>query len=168
MQKSGIVLISSGVAIAVGLILVVVGSQVILEDIIQGEGQVRTGEPLEISINMDPDKTSVGVVVVQAVEPDPEVTIHATVIDPFGSEVTNMQVSEKLAEELFDVDIQGEYMLIVKNEGVDQVQVFGAIGPQPDATQTALAFGPMYVLIAGMIGLVGVAAYTITGKLRRK
>ena len=49
MQKSGIMLVISGALIVIGLILLVVGNQVILEGVSQGNGIVSVNQDLIIS-----------------------------------------------------------------------------------------------------------------------
>src|SRR3989338_4210468 len=45
-----------------------------------------------------------------------------------------------------------------------QIKVFGVIGPEPDAGKKSLGFISLYILIIGLIGMVGVAIYAIKNR----
>lgn len=164
MQKSGIMLIVSGALIVVGLILLVVGNQVILEGVSQGSGVVSVNQDLGISGEFSSKELGYGVYAVQIME-FREDTFSAKVLDPSGIEVSSEAIQSETMEKEFQIDQTGDYKLIVQSNG-NESQVFGAIGPLPDAGKKSLGFLSSYILIAGMIGLVVSGIYGVKKRKR--
>ncbi len=167
MNRMAVTLAGSGCAVAVGLILMAIGTQAVLEDVIQGSGTVGAGEYLEVEVAMDPDAEATGVFAVQVLETVEGSEITARVLDPLGSVVAFEDVKEDSIEGRFDVTDEGAHRLIVENEGEGKPLAFGAIGPLPDASARALAFIPFYILLAGVMGMAGLAIYW-AASIRRK
>ena len=165
MQKAGIGMIVSAVLIAVGLVLVVVGNQIILEGVSQGNGKVSSNQPLEILVYFDSQNTSTGVFAVQTMELKDN-TLSVRVFDPFGIEIISQLINEETVEKDFDIIETGEYKIIIESASNEEIQVFGAIGPVPDAGKKSLGFISIYILIIGMIGLVVVGIYGIKNRKR--
>lgn len=163
MQKAGIILIISGALIVIGLILLAVGNQILLEGVFQGNGVVNSNQDLVISGDFDPDKSSVGVFAVQVME-FKENRISAKVLDPFDNEIASKNIDAETIEEGFDILDSGIYKLIIQSNSDEEFQVFGAIGPLPDAGKKSLSFVSAYVLIIGMVGLVGSAIYRVKNR----
>ena len=166
MQKSGILLIISGALIVIGLVLLVLGNQIILEGVNQENGKVSLDNNLVISNSFEiEDTTSIGVFAIQIMEfKDNE--LSARLIDPSGIEIVSQVINEETIEKEFEVSSTGTYKLIIDSTSNEEIHVFGAIGPVPDAGKKSLGFISIYVLIIGMIGLVLVGIYGI--KNRRK
>ena len=165
MQKSGLIIVISGALVVIGLILMVLGNQIILEGVSQGNGIVSLEQTLIISADFDSQNTSTGVFAVQIME-FKDNTFSAKVLDSFDSEVISLSINEETVEKEFDVLETGTYKLIIGNTSNDEVQVFAAIGPLPDAGKKSLGFISVYILIIGMIGLVVGAIYGIKNKIR--
>ncbi|MBI1662292.1 MAG: hypothetical protein IS860_02120 [Nitrosopumilus sp.] len=165
MQKAGIILVVSGALIVIGLILLAVGNQVILEGVFQGNGKISSSQDLIISGDFNSDELSIGIFAVQVME-FKENTVLAKVLDPFDNEIASKNVDEETIEEEFDIVDAGEYKLIIQTESSEEIQVFGAIGPLPDAGKKSLSFISAYILIIGMVGLIGSGIYRI--KSRKK
>ena len=144
-HKSGIMLVGSGIAIIAGLVLVALGNQIILEGVVQGEGGVGIGESLVVQSMFDSEDAQMG----------------ARVLDPHGTEIVSEGIDSDTVEMEFDVTGVGEYRLVVEGSNSVQTHVFGAIGPLPDAGKKALGFVSVYVLAAGMAGLIGGGAYSL-------
>lgn len=161
MNKSGIMLAGSGAAIIAGLVLVAAGNQIILEGVVQGEGGVGVGNPLVVQGMFDSDDAQTGGVFAVQVMEFEEGSFHARVIDPHGIEIISEGIDRDTIEMEFDVTDVGEYKLVVEGTGSVQTHVFGAIGPLPDAGKKALGFVSVYVLAAGMAGLIGGGAYAV-------
>ena len=159
MQKLGIILICSVALIAIGLILSVLGNQVILEGVSQGDGKVSLDQTLTISVDFVSQDTS-GVFAVQIME-FKDNTFFAKVLDPFDSEIIFQSINEKTIEKEFDVLETGTYKLIIESTSNEENIVFAAIGPLPDAGKKLLGFISVYILVFGMVGLVGVGIYGI-------
>ena len=165
MQKLGIILICSVALIAIGLILSVLGNQVILEGVSQGDGKVSLDQTLTISADFVSQDTSIGVFAVQIME-FKDNTFSAKVLDPFGNEIISQTINEETIEEGFDVLETGTYKLIIQSTNNEETQMFAAIGPLPDAGKKSLGFISVYVLVIGMIGLVAAGIYGIKNRVR--
>lgn len=163
MQKAGIILVASGALIVIGLILLAVGNQIILEGVFQGNGKINSSQDLTILGEFNSEVSSVGVFAVQVME-FKENTISARILDPFDNEITSKNVDEETIEEEFDIIDTGSYKLIIQTNSNEDIQVFGAIGPLPDAGKKSLSFVSAYILIIGMVGLVGSGIYKIKSK----
>ena len=146
--------------IVIGLILLVVGNQVILEGISQGSEKVSSSQTLTISVDFDSQETSIGVFAVQIME-FKDNTFSAKVLDPFDSEIIFQAINKQTIEKKFDVLETGTYKLIIESIGDEEPIVFAAIGPLPDAGKKSIRFISVYTLIIGMIGLVVVGIYGI-------
>ena len=165
MQKFGIMLVGTTSLIVIGLILLVVGNQIILGGISQGEGKITSSQTLVISVDIDSEETTKGVFAVQIMEFKDNI-FSAKVLDPFDSEIIFQTINEETIEKEFDVLETGTYKLIIESTSNEEPMIFAAIGPLPDANKQLLGSISMIILVIGMIGLVVVGIYGI--KYRRK
>lgn len=165
MQKSGIVLVISGGLIVIGLVLLVLGNQIILEGVSQGNGKIKSEQALTIIGNLDTQKTLTGVFAVQIIEFKDNI-FSVKVLDPLDIEIISQEINEDTIEKEFEIVETGTYKLIIESISNEESQVFGAIGPLPDGNKTLLGFISIYVLVIGMIGLVGVGIYQIKSKIK--
>lgn len=163
MQKSGIILIVSGTLIVIGLILLVLGNQIVLEGVSQGNGKVSTTQTLNFSADFDMQETPTGVFAVQIID-FKENTFSARVLDPSDNEIVFQTINEETIENKFNVSESGSYKLIIESIENEETQVFGAIGPLPDTEKKLLGFISIYILVAGMIGLIGAGIYEVKNK----
>ena len=163
MEKAGIILVVSGALIVVGLILLAAGNQIILEGVSQGNGKINSSQDLTISGEFDSEESTTGVFAVQVMEFKKKI-VSAKILDPFGNEIVSKNVDEETIEEEFDITDTGSYKLIIQSDSNEDIQVFGAIGPLPDAGKKSLSFVSAYILIIGMVGLVGSGIYKIKSK----
>ena len=164
MQKLGIILICSVGLIAIGLILSVLGNQIILEGVSQGDGKVSSDQTLVISVDFVSKDTS-GVFAVQIIE-FKDNTFSAKVLDPFDSEIISQTINEETIENGFDVSETGTYKLIIESTSNEETQMFAAIGPLPDTGKKSLGFVSVYILVIGMVGLVASGIYGIKNRVR--
>lgn len=164
MRKSGTIIVGSGILIIAGLFLLVLGNQAILEGVVQDNGMIRSEQTLTISTDFDSQVTSIGIFAVQIIE-FKENTFYAKILNPFDIEIISQEISEETIEEEFDVLDSGTYKLIIQSNNNEVTQVFGAIGPMPDSGKKTLGFIPVYVIVAGMVGL---AVVGIVGIKNRK
>ena len=164
MQKLGIILICSVGLIAIGLILSVLGNQIILEGVCQGDGKVSSDQTLVISVDFVSKDTS-GVFAVQIIE-FKDNTFSAKVLDPFDSEIISQTINEETIEKGFDVLETGTYKLIIESTSNEEIIVFAALGPLPDAGKKSLSFISVYILITGMVGLVVAGIYGVKNRAR--
>jgi hypothetical protein len=163
-QKSALV-VGSGAVIIIGLFLLVLGNQAILEGIIQDNGMVSSEQAFSISNNFDSQTTPIGVFAVQITE-FRENTFTAKIFDPLDIEITSHQINDEIIEEEFKVIDSGTYKLIIQSNSNEETLVFGAIGPLPDSGKQVLGFIPVYVIIAGMLGLAIVGILGIKNRRR--
>ena len=163
MQKAGIILVASGALIVIGLILLAVGNQIILEGVFQGNGKINSSQDLTISGEFDSEESTIGVFAVQVME-FKDKTVSAKILDPFDNQIVSKNVDEETIEEEFDITDTGSYKLVIQTDSNEDIQVFGAIGPLPDAGKKSLSFISAYILIIGMVGLVGAGIYRIKSK----
>jgi hypothetical protein len=164
-QKSGIMLMSSAALIAIGLLLLVLGNQIILEGISQGDGRVSSSQSLIVSVDFDSQETSTGIFAVQIMEFKDNI-FSVKVLDPLESEIIFQTINEETIEKEFDVLETGTYKLIIESTSNEEPMIFAAIGPLPDANKQLLGSISIIILVIGMIGLVVVGIYGI--KYRRK
>ncbi len=165
MQKSGIMLVSSAALIVIGLILGVLGNQIILEGISQGTGKVSSSQTLSISVEFDSEETAIGIFAVQIMEFKDNI-FSAKVLDPFDNEIISQTINEETIEKEFDVLETGTYKLIIESISNEEPIVFAAIGPLPDAGKKSLGFISMIILVSGMVGLVVVGIYGVKNRRR--
>ena len=164
MQKSIIILIIPGALIGIALILLVLGNQMILEGINQGNGKISQSQSLIISAEFDIQETTQGVFAVQIID-FKDNTLTVKILDPLDIEIISQIINEESIEKEFDIVDNGIYKLVIENEGNEEIQVFGAMGPLPDANKKLLGLISVCILIIGMIGMVG---YVINGIKKRK
>ena len=154
MQKSGLIIVGSGTLIVIGLALLALGNQIILDGVSQGDGKVSINQDIIVSTNFDSQKTSVGVFAVQIMNLEDNV-FSAKVFDPLEIEIISLKINEETVEKEFDVLESGVYKLVIKSSNDEESQVFGAIGPLPDEGEKSISYISVYVVIIGMVGLFG-------------
>ena len=157
--------VASGALIGIGLILSVLGIQVTLEGISEGNGKISSSQTLTISSDFDSQDTSIGIFWIQTIE-FKDNTFSARVLDPFDSVIMSLTINEETIEEKFDVLETGTYKLIIESTGSEETQVFGAIGPLPDADSKSLDRISWIILVMGMVGLVGSGIYAVKNRKR--
>ena len=165
MHKSNIVIVGSGAMIIVGLILVVVGNQLVLQDVVQNNGKVSITQPLVIQNTFDTEISQTGIFGINIIDFEGD-TFHARVIDPHGTTIVSEEINSDTFETKFEINDNGEYELIVEGTNSVEKHVFGAIGPLPDAGKKAFENISVYVLAAGMAGIIIGAIYMFSTKRR--
>ena len=166
MQKSGLIIVILGLLIATGLLVSIIGNQVTLEGIIQGNGKVSSTQTVTISADFDMEKSPIGVFAVQVME-FKENTIHMKILDPLDNEIISQDVDEDTVEEKFDVLQTGTYELIIYSSDDEGIYVTGAIGPLPDESKKfIISMISTSTLIIGMVGLIVVGIYEIKNRKR--
>ena len=151
-----------GSIVGVGIILSFYGNQVIFEDLNKGEGQVKFGENLIIPVELDNTETQTGIYAVQIINFKEGIT--AKILDPFDKEIESQSMDKEVFEGRFNIAVSGIYKLVIENIDEKEIKVFGVIGPEPDAGKKSLGFISLYILIIGLIGMVGVAIYAIKNR----
>jgi len=165
-QRSGLIIVILGLLIASGLLVSIVGNQITLEGIIQGNGEVSASQTVAISADFDMEKSPIGVFAVQIMEIK-ENTVHMKILDPLGVEIILQSVNEDTVEEKFDILQNGTYQLIIYSSNDEGIYVTGAIGPLPDENKKfIISVISTTTLIIGMIGLIIVGIYEIKSRKR--
>ena len=154
------VIVSS--TVGVGIILSFYGNQVIFEDLIKGEGQVKFGENLIIPVELDNTKTQTGIYAIQIINFKEGIT--AKILDPFDKEIESQSINEEVFEGRFNITMPGIYKLVIENTDEKEIKIFGVVGPEPDAGKKSLVSISPWILIIGLIGVVGVAIYAIKNR----
>ena len=166
MQKSGLIIVILGLLIVTGLVVSIIGTQMTLEGINQGNGEVSSTQTVTISTDFDMEKTPVGIFAVQVME-FKENTISIKILDPSDIEIIFQEVNEDTIEEKFDVLETGTYQLIIQSSNDEGIYVTGAIGPLPDASKkNIISIISTSTLLIGMIGLVVIGIYGIKNRKR--
>ncbi|MEJ2259297.1 MAG: hypothetical protein P8X78_02110 [Nitrosopumilaceae archaeon] len=146
-----------GVLIGAGIILSFYGNYILFEDLVQGHGEVFDGQDLVIEVELDKSKTKSGIFAIQILD-FKEGVVTASIIDPSNITIESESINQEVFEGLFEVTSSGNYKLLIENKG-EKANVFGVIGPEPDEWKKALSNISMYILVAGLVGMAGVAVY---------
>ena len=160
MQRTSILFVIVGGIVCTGIILSFYGNQVIFEDLIKGEGQIKVGESLTIPAELD-NETQNGIYAIQIIDSK---GVKATILDPFDVEIESQSINEEDFEGQFKIATSGTYKLVIENTNDKEVKIFGVIGPEPDAGKKSLGFISLYVLIIGLIGMIIVPIYAIKNR----
>jgi hypothetical protein len=161
-QRQGILFVIVGSIVGVGIILSFYGNQVIFEDLIKGEGQVKFGENLIIPVELDNTETQTGIYAIQIINFKEGIT--AKILDPFDKEIESQSINEEVFEGRFNITMSGIYKLVIENTDEKEIKIFGVVGPEPDAGKKSLVSISPWILIIGLIGVVGVAIYAIKNR----
>ena len=153
MQKIGLMVVVSGALIVIGLILLALGNQVILDEINQGNGIVSTNQDVIISTDIDSQETSMGIFAIQVMNIEENI-LSVKILDPLDIEISSADIYEETTEKTFSILETGEYKLVIQSTSNEEIHVFGAIGPLPDENKKSLSYISIAVLIIGMIGLI--------------
>ena len=94
-------LVIVGVLIAIGAMLLIVGSQTITGDLVIEEGKINNLTQLEISTELDPDVNTQGVYAIQTIE-GKEYDITAVVVDPSDAKIRDVIVNRNSFEDNFE------------------------------------------------------------------
>jgi hypothetical protein len=154
MQKIGLMVVVSGALIVIGLILLALGNQMILDEINQGNGIVSTNQDMVISADIDSQETSIGIFAIQVMSIEENI-LSVKILDPLDIEISSADIYEETTEKTFNILETGEYKLVIQSTSNEEIQVFGAIGPLPDENKKSLSYISVAVLIIGMIVLIG-------------
>ena len=158
MEKGLISLLIVGSLIAAGIILSFYGSQLTTQDIIVKEETIAPGSTVEVSIELDPKVNELGVfaVLFQKYEED---SFSVSVYDPSGSIVVSKIAEKESIEERFEIISDGTYKLEIENSGLEESQIVVGIGYMPGASTLSIGITGFYLLIVGLVGIVGIGVY---------
>ena len=167
MEKSVVFLVIVGGLLATGIILSFYGAQLTTQDLIANEGIVSLGESFEIQAELDPTKSETGVFVIQILDfKDNEIT--AKISDPLDYEILSKSFDKGSIEERFEIASEGTYKLIIENLSPEDIQIMTLIGHMPDEDTLSVGIAGFFILIVGLVGIVGVGIYVIRTKRKEK
>lgn len=167
MRKSNTLLVAVGGLVGLGIILSFYGNQVIFEDLAKEEGDIKFGQDLIVRVELDETQNKKGIYAVQILNFKDDGIFSANVYDPSGIEIESQTIREEVFEGQFDILSSGSYQLVVKSANQEDVKVYGVIGPEPDAGVKSLGFVSLYILVIGLVGMVGVGIYAIKERKRK-
>ena len=148
-------LVVVGVLIAIGAMLLIIGSQTITGDLVIKEGKINNLTQLEISTELDPDINTQGVYAIQTIE-GKEYDITAFVTDSSNDKIKDVSVNRNSFEDNFDIVNSGTYTLIISTSDTEEIGVVGGIGHVPDSTGVTISIAGFFVIILGMVGIMAV------------
>ena len=163
MAKATKFLVIVGILIGIGAALLFFGSQAITSDIIIQEGQINNTQKIEIRAELDPDTNIEGVFVVQTIEGS-DVSLSATILDPYESKIITNSVITNSFEGVFDITESGTYTLLIETSTDEVVNVVGGIGHMPDASVYSISMAGFVLLLIGMIGVIVVGITLVRGR----
>lgn len=167
MEKSVVFLVIVGGLLATGIILSFYGAQLTTQNLIVNEGIVGLGESFEIQAELDPTKSETGVFVIQILDfTDNEIT--AKISDPLDYEILSKSFDKDSIEERFEIASKGTYKLIIENSSSEDIQIMAVIGYMPDKGTLSVGIIGFFILIVGLVGIVGVGIYVIRTKRKEK
>ena len=167
MNKPGILLIIMGGILAAGLVLSFYAAQWTTENLSRSDDTLSGGESLEIIAELDPATSQTGIFAVNILDFE-EGAISAKVFDPVGAQIISEIFETDRYQETFEVISKGSHRLVIENSGIEDSQVFGAIGHMPSDNITYLNYAGFYLLIAGLIGMGAVGIYAVKNKRKAK
>tara|TARA_Y100000590_G_scaffold61861_1_gene66098 strand:+ start:834 stop:1340 length:507 start_codon:yes stop_codon:yes gene_type:complete len=159
-------LVLVGILIAIGAMLLIVGSQTITGDLAIEEGKINNLTQLEISTALDPDINTQGVYAVQTIE-GKEYEIIATVLDASNDKIRDVAVTRNSFEDNFDIENSGTYTLIISTSESEEIGVVGGIGHVPDSTGVTISVAGFFIIILGMGGIIAIGFMMIRRRKKK-
>ena len=159
-------LVIVGILIAIGAMLLIVGSQTITGDLVIEEGRINNLTELEISTELDPDINTQGVYAVQTIE-GKEYDITAVIIDSSDIKIRDESVNRNSFEDNFEIEQAGTYTLIISTSELEEIPLVGGIGHVPDSTGVSISIAGFFIIIIGMAGVVIIGFMIIRQKKRK-
>ena len=153
--------------LAAGIILSFYGAQLTTQDIIVEEKTVGAGTLVEVSIELDPDvgETAVYAVLIDDFKED---SISISVYDPSGSEILSTNAEKESTEERFEIVSSGNYKLGIENLGNEEAKILAGLGYMPDSSTLSVGITGFYLLIVGLIGIVGIGLFVVRNRQKNK
>ncbi len=167
MNKPIMMLLIVGGLMIGGLVLSFYAAEWTTKNLSQGDDKITSGGSLEIITELDPSTSTTGIYAVNILD-FKEGTISIKVFDPVDTQIIAQTIEVDRYQETFEIISIGSHKLVIENSGVEDSQVFGAIGHMPSDNITFLNYAGFYLLIAGLIGMVTIGIYVVKNKRRIK
>lgn len=152
-----------GGILGTGMILSFYGAQLTTQDIIVQEEIIASSSAVEVAIELDPKVGETGVFAV-LLEKYEEDTISISVYDPLGSKIISKIAEKESTEERFEIESSGTYKLEIENSGLEESQIVAGLGYMPDSGTLSVGVTGFYLLIVGLIGIIGIGFYAIKNR----
>jgi hypothetical protein len=165
-QKSLIFLIFVGALITVGIILSFYGAQLTTQNLTVQEENLAPLSSLQVIAELDPSNGQTGVYGI-LLENFEKGKISIIVLDPLGNQIHSNSVEKETTEERFEIISKGSYTLVVENSGSIETQIVAGIGHMPDSGTLSVGITGFYLLIVGLIGIIGIGVYTVRNRKKR-
>ncbi len=167
MQKSLIFLLFVGALIAAGIILSFYGAQLTTQNLTVKEEILAPESSLEVIAELDPIISETGVYGI-LLENFEDGIISLSVFDPDGALILSNTIEKESTEERFEIISKGSYNLIIENTGSIETQIVAGIGHMPDATTLSVGITGFYILIVGLIGIVGIGIHSVRNRKKQR
>jgi hypothetical protein len=166
-QKPLIFLLFVGSLIGVGIILSFYGAQLTTQNLIVIEENLMPASSIEVIAELDPAISETGVFGI-LLENFEEGKISVSVFDPLGTLILSKIVEKESTEERFEIVSKGSYNLIIENSGSMGTQIVAGMGHMPDTGTLSVGITGFYILIVGLIGIVGVGIYSFRNRKKQR
>lgn len=165
MEKSLIFLLIVGVILGAGIALSFYGAQLSTQNLVVKDETITPGSIVEVTMELDPEVIETGVYAL-LLDDFKENSISISVYDPIGSQIISGIAEKESSEERFEIISAGVYKLEIKNIGTEEAYIVAGLGYMPEAGTLSVGITGFYLVIVGLIGIVGVGFYAV--KNRRK
>ena len=167
MQRPLIFLLIVGSLIGVGIILSFYGAQLATQNLSVKEENLGSDSSMEVMVELDPSIGESGVYGI-LLEKFEDNTISVSVFDPLGVQILSKTVDKESTEERFKIDSSGSYKIIIENSGLEETKIVAGVGYMPDSNTLSVGIVGFYILVVGLIGIVGIGAYAIRNRRKEK
>ena len=167
MQRPLIFLLIVGSLIGVGIILSFYGAQLATQNLTVKEENLGSDSSMEVIVELDPSIGETGVYGI-LLEKFEDNTISVSVFDPLGVQILSKTVDKESTEERFKIDSSGSYKIIIENSGLEETKIVAGVGYMPDSNTLSVGIVGFYILVVGLIGIVGIGAYAIRNRRKEK
>ena len=155
-----------GILIGAGIILSFYGAQLTTQNLTLKEENLAPASSLEVIAELDPTISETGVygILLNNFE---EGAIFISIFDPFGDLILSNTAEKESMEERFEITSKGSYKLIIENSGSTESLIVAGIGHMPDSGTLSVGITGFYILIVGLIGIVGIGIYTVRNRKKQ-
>ena len=165
MEKSLVFLLIVGIILGSGIVLSFYGAQLSTQNLVVKDETVAPGSSIEVTRELDPEIIETGVYAI-LLDDFEEDSIYVSVYDPLGSEIVSSIAEKESSEERFEIISSGSYTMKIENIGIEDTYVVAGFGYMPEVGTLSVGITGFYLVIVGLIGIVGVGFYAV--KSRRK
>ena len=167
MQRPLIFLLIVGSLIGVGIILSFYGAQLATQNLTVKEENLGSDSSMEVMVELDPSIGETGVYGI-LLEKFEDNAISVSVFDPLGVQILSKAVDKESTEERFKIDSSGSYKIVIENSGLEETKIVAGVGYMPDSNTLSVGIAGFYILVVGLIGIVGIGVYTIRNRRKEK